>query len=107
MPTSLATKVSICNFGCLSNICDHKGSIRFWIHYHHIFYDLRSAHPPCSPRRSSGTAGEALPHRDWAAGSEDQGLSERILLRSVNEGVVNGTLCFAVYLNTQIDYFNV
>lgn len=42
------------------------------------------SHPPLlCPRGSSGTAGETLPHRDGATGSEDQGLSERVLLRSV------------------------
>lgn len=38
------------------------------------------------PRRSSGTAGETLPHRDRTTGSEDQGLSKWVLLRSVYTG---------------------
>uniref|UniRef100_A0A665TDP9 PTB domain-containing protein n=1 Tax=Echeneis naucrates TaxID=173247 RepID=A0A665TDP9_ECHNA len=47
-----------------------------------IFHQCSPSHaPPLSPRGSSGTAGETLPHRDWATGSEDQGLSERVLLR--------------------------
>lgn len=45
---------------------------------------LPPSHPPrLSPRGPSGTAGETLPHRDRATGSEDQGLSERVLLWSV------------------------
>lgn len=44
----------------------------------HFFCPLLSSH-----RGSSGTAGETFPHRNRATGSEDQGLSERVLLRSV------------------------
>lgn len=47
---------------------------------------LPSRPPPLSPRGSSGTAGETFPHRDRATGSEDQGLSERVLLWSVFVG---------------------
>lgn len=44
---------------------------------------LTSHRPLLFPRGPTGTAGETLPHRDRATGSEDQGLSERVLLRSV------------------------
>lgn len=47
--------------------------------------------PVSTPRRSTGTAGETLPHWDGTTGSEDQGLSERVLFRSVYTG--NATEC--------------
>lgn len=49
------------------------------------FYPLSLPSRPAllSPRGSTGTAGETLPHRDRATGSKDQGLSERVLLWSV------------------------